>query len=183
MGGLKLYSVTQITNPYFNVKGEAPSDRILNGIQRGNEVHNFCTSTALRKEWIPLPEDYRGYCTSFLWWLENCVEEVLLVEERLEDHVLGFFGHPDLIVKLKGNQHPSVIDLKTPKTKNKLWRAQIAAYTHLAIKNGFGPNLAPGGSLRLDANGKHPKMDIYEFYHGDFAAFVSLLNWTRWLYG
>jgi len=179
---MEMYSVTQVTKPYFNVKGTIPQAHIQGGIVRGNETHIFCTTTA-KKEWCPKPILYSGYCDSFLWWLDKVVEEVLLVEQRLEDGILGFFGHPDLIVKIKGNRFPCVVDLKTPFSKSKLWRAQIAAYTHLAIKNGFGPNLDPGGSLRLREDGGHPKMDYYDFQHGDFAAFVSLLNWTRWLNG
>ena len=175
-------SVTQVFEPYYNVKGKIPQARIEGGIVRGNEVHKFSTSTA-KKEWYPKPILYEGYCDSFLWWFDNCVEEVLLVEERLEDLIFGFFGHPDLILKIKGNVWPCVVDLKTPATKHKLWRAQIAAYTHLAIKNGFGPDLSPGGSLRLKEDGGHPKMDYYDFQHGDLAAFLSLLNWTRWLNG
>ena len=179
---IQQFSVTQVLNPYFNIKKAIPQHYIEGGIVRGNETHKFCTSTA-KQEWSPKPILYEGYCDSFLWWFENCVEEVLLVELRLEDPILGFFGHPDLILRLKGNIHPSVVDLKTPATKQKLWRAQIAAYTHLAIKNGYGPTLDPGGSLRLKEDGSPPKFDLYDFQYGDFAAFVSLLNWTRWFNG
>src|SRR3972149_2373967 len=154
---IEQYSVTQVLSPYFNVKGKIPQGRIEVGIICGNEVHKFCTTTA-KREWIPKPILYEGYCDSFLWWFDNCVEEVILVEERLEDTIMGFFGHPDLILKIKGNRYPSVFDLKTPATKSKLWRAQIAAYTHLALKNGYGPVLDPGGSLRLKEDGGHPKM-------------------------
>lgn len=175
-----MYSVTQITAPYFNVKGKIPQWRIEGAVVRGNDVHKFCTTTAL-KEWAPKPILYEGYCDSFLWWFEECVEEVLLVEQRLDDRVLGFFGHPDLIARLKGNSWPCVVDLKTPKTRSKLWRAQIAAYTHLAVKNGYGPILAPGGSLRLQEDGRPPRFDLYDYQAQDLAAFISLLNWTRWL--
>lgn len=176
----EMYSVTQVTAPYFNVRGKIPQGRIEGGITRGNEVHRFCTTTAL-DEWCPKPLLYEGFCDSFLWWKNNYVEEVILVEQRLEDKVLGFFGHPDLIVRIKGNPFPCVVDLKTPATKSKLWRSQIAAYTYLAIKNGYGPTLSKGGSLRLKSNGGHPKFDYYDYQQSDFAAFVSLLNWTRWL--
>lgn len=176
------FSVTQVLSPYFNVKGKIPQGRIEDGVVRGNAVHKFSTSTAL-KEWYPKPMLYEGYCDSFLWWFENCVEEVLLVERRLEDGILGFFGHPDFILKLKGNKFPCVIDLKTPATKQRAWRMQIASYTHLAIKNGFGPDLDMGGSLRLKEDGGHPKFDQYDFQYGDFAAFLSALSVYRFLNG
>ena len=179
---MQFFSVTEVLNLYFNPKGKIPQSRIEDGIARGNPVHHFCTETA-KQEWVPKPLLYEGYCNSFLWWLDNCVEEIILVEERLEDVVYGYFGHPDLLVKIKGNRFPSIIDLKTPATKSKLWRAQIAGYDHLALVNGYFPNLDIGGSLRLQPDGRPPRFDAYEFKEMDFAAFVSLLNWTRWLNG
>jgi hypothetical protein len=179
---IEQFSVTQVLSPYFNVKGAIPKARIEGGVVRGNEVHKFSTSTA-KKEWYPKPILYEGYCDSFLWWFDNCVEEVFLVEKRLEDPILGFFGHPDLIVRIKGYYRPSIVDLKTPASKQRAWRMQIAAYHHLAIKNGYGPDLDPGGSLRLNEDGRPPHLDRYDFLYGDFAAFLSALNVYRFLNG
>jgi hypothetical protein len=179
---IQQFSVTQVLSPYFNTKGKIPQVHIDGGIVRGNAVHKFCTETA-KKEWIPKPALYSGYCDSFLWWFENCVEEVLLVEGRLEDTVMGFFGHPDFILRLKGHRKPAIYDLKTPSTKQRTWRMQIAAYHSLAIKNGYGPDLDPGGSLRLKEDGGPPHFDEYSFLFGDLAAFLSALSVCRFLNG
>lgn len=179
---MEMFSVTQVLSPYFNVKGAIPQRHIEGGVVRGNAVHKFSTETA-KGEWQPKPLLYEGYCDSFLWWFDNCVEKVLLVETRLEDKTLGFFGHPDFILLIKNNRRPSVVDLKTPASKQRAWRMQIAAYHYLAIKNGYGPDLDPGGSLRLKEDGSPPHFDPYTFYYSDFAAFLSALNVYRFLNG
>jgi len=179
---MQLFSVTEALQPYFNYHGKIPSFRIEDAVTRGNIVHTFATNHA-KGEWSPRPIGYDGYIESFLWWFDNCVEEVLLVEQRLEDPILGFFGHPDFILRLKGHHRPAVFDLKTPATKQRTWRMQIAAYHHLAVKNGYGPDLDPGGSLRLKEDGSPPKFDQYDFLYGDLAAFLSALNVYRFLNG
>jgi len=176
---MQFYSATKVLSPYFNPGGKIPQYRLEEAIPRGNEVHRFSTETA-KGEWYPKPVLYEGYCDSFLWWFERCVAEVFLVEKELVDGTLGFLGHPDLLVRLVWNKRPSIVDLKTPATKQKAWRMQIAAYTHLAMVNGY-PDLDPGGSLRLQADGRSPRFDEYQHKHMDFAAFLSALNVYRFL--
>ncbi len=178
---MKFYSVTEVLSPYWNTKGKIPQNRIDDAIVRGNETHHFCTETG-KGEWVPKPLLYEGYCDSFLWYFERCVEEVILVEQRLEDPTLGYFGHPDFLLRTKGNRWPNIIDLKTPATKSKLWPMQISAYHNLAMKNGY-LKLDIGGSLRLRQDGGPPKFDEYQFQQMDFAAFLSALNVYRYLNG
>lgn len=147
--------------------------------ERGSRVHAICASLA-QKLFVShrqITPDIEDYIQSFNQWFEY-VDEVILVEQELVDPNLGFIGHPDLIVKMKGNQHLTLIDLKTPKIIGKTWRSQIAAYWHL-VELEF--KIDRGGSLRLKDNGGFPIFDEYTYSrNADFAAFLSALNAWRY---
>ena len=101
------------------------------------------------------------------------VDEVLAGEIELVDPVFGFEGHPDLIVMLKGDEKPTLIDLKTPATKSPLWVAQLAAYRHLCRENGYAVDRV--ASLRLKKNGGIPILDEYHHSERYFKAFTNAL--------
>lgn len=157
------------------------SDQILEAAQvRGTIVHKVTTNYA-RGIWTPSPPEYKGYIKSFTDWFEEYVEEVLMVEELLEDKKLGFCGHEDLILRLKGDQWPSLWDLKTPTTHLAIWRLQLSAYKKLALKK--FPQLDRIGSIRLDSRGGKPKIKDYTTYNEDIVVFLSLLNVYRFFEG
>lgn len=175
---MKSYSVTQVTSTYadFSHVGE---DVLAAAQERGTIVHLACANYA-RGVWSPVPPECRGYLHSFAQWFDSYVDKAISVEQEYRDEKLGIVGHPDLIAIVKGDNVPSLIDLKTAAAAHKLWRMQLAAYRHLCQED--YPTIERIFSLRLDSEGGPAKVREYtDNYLEDFAVFLSALNVTRWL--
>ena len=139
---------------------------------RGSRVHASCSAYA-QNLWVPhLEEEFSGYYQSFTRWFDAMVDEVLFVEREFVDPDLGYKGHPDLGVVLKGTKENAIIDLKTPLAIQKTWGVQLAGYLHLTKKQ-F--QIQKIGSLRLDPNGWTAKINWYEKSEREFAVFLNLL--------
>lgn len=175
-------SVTQVLSVYQDFS-MVPEHILTMASERGSRVHAICASLA-QKLFVShrqITPDIEGYIQSFNQWFEY-VDEVVLVEQELVDPNLGFIGHPDLIVKIRGDQHLTLTDLKTPKIIGKTWRSQTAAYEHLAsLKKQAIGIIKRYGSLRLKQDGTFPIFDEYtDTRYADFAAFLSALNAWRY---
>lgn len=168
-------SVTQVLSPYQNF------DRVRQTVlktaaERGTIVHRLCVGIA-RRLFIQAPEELCGYVTSFQSWWYGAVDSLVAAEEKFIDHRLGYCGHPDLVVKIAGDDVLTVVDLKTPSAVGKTWACQLAAYGHLI---GAGRIL----SLRLKPNGSPPIINEFtdkQGYH--FAAFCAALSVWRYFNG
>ncbi len=172
-----LPSVTEVLGVFADFS-QVPEDVLAHAAARGTRVHAACAAI-LEGLWAPPPEpEWAGYVESFRAWLP-VVAEVVLVEAELVDEAIGYCGHPDLICRLRGDRGLTVVDLKTPAVKSKLWAAQLAAYKRLAEANGHAP-IDRVGTLRLKANGSPPIFDEFQHSERDFAAFLSALNAYRW---
>ena len=170
----KYPSTTQVISPHIDFSMVPPSVMEI-ATARGSLVHDLCARHA-QGEWIPpdlIREDCKGYFDSFLQWFE-LVETVHFVEGELIDEVYQFCGHPDIIVTMKGQQFPRVVDLKTPVSRAKSWRLQIAAYNRLAEVNNF--HVKQSGALRLSPKGRPPTYDEYANSAEDFNVFLSCLS-------
>ena len=175
-------SVTQVLSVYQDFS-MVPEHVLAMASERGTQVHAICSSLAkgLFVSHRQITSDIEGYIQSFNQWFSDYVEEVVLIEQELIDESLGFIGHPDLIVKIKKAPYLTLIDLKTPKIVGKTWRAQLAAYWHLAALQKKFKNIKRCGSLRLKENGGPPIFDEFtNTSHTDFAAFLSALNAWRY---
>lgn len=172
-------SVTRIIAPWVDWSHVSP-ERLALAAERGTLIHDACRAVALDIGWFPITAEGReitGYVQSFRRWFEAVVREVIFTERELSDDRLGFIGHPDLLVMSKDHEK-LLIDLKSPVTKSKSWRLQLAAYGHLCEQAGHRPDKI--GSLRLHPEGKAPKMDWYEGSRlQDFNVFLSASNVYR----
>ena len=126
----------------------------------------------------PLPFEYQGYFESFQRWFDRYVKKVHLIETILEDLDMGFKGTPDLIVTMI-DDIMTIPDYKTPKAKSPIWCGQLAAYQHLATKNGYPAQKV--GALRLHKDGKQAIFDHYSTSPSDFIAFHAALTAYRYL--
>ena len=175
MGALP--SVTQVIGVYADFS-RVPADVLDAACARGTEVHRLCAAIAAGA-WVPgAPEDLAGYVQSFRRWFDF-VEQVHVLEERFTDHRFGFTGQPDLIVTMRGDSAPSLVDLKTPATSQRAWRVQLAAYRHLARLAGFPVERT--FSLRLKRDGGPAIVDEYRNSATDFAAFSAALTAYRYI--
>jgi hypothetical protein len=175
-----IYSVTEVLGKYQDFS-HVPPERLALAGERGTAVHDACLLKIARG--IPalsIPDECAGYVESFQKWFHSRCEEVIFSEERLVDINLGCSGQVDLFCK-DGAAY-FLIDLKTPITKNKSWRLQLAAYKHLVVKRfpEIPESIIIPASLRLHPEGKTPKMDLYtESYLEDFNYFLQALNVHR----
>jgi len=168
-------SVTQVLSVYADFS-MVPAATLEHAAARGTAVHRACAAIA-QGLWVPnLSDEAMPYVASFKqWW--PLVQEVYAVEEELVDPVYGYVGHPDLIVRLTGEDFARVVDLKTPVAKSPLWAAQIAAYINLARQViPPGMEIKRSGTLRLSPQGKVPKYDEYTESATDFHAFICVLT-------
>jgi hypothetical protein len=169
-------SVTKVLQPYADFSMIKP-DVLQAASERGTAVHDACFAYATGLPSFGMDDDVKGYFESFKRWFDAMVKEVLLCEIRLIDEQHGFHGEPDLVVKAK-NGEVMLIDVKTPISKSKGWRLQMAGYARLCTLHGY--EIDRIGSLRLSPKGKAPKMDWYEGNRDqDFAVFLSALNVFR----
>lgn len=121
--------------------------------------------------------EFRGYFQSFKTWFDQYVDHVFFVEAEFSDPDLGFHGHPDIGARLIDGRCV-IPDYKTGAVESPTWRAQIAAYRHLANLRHGGIFLA-GMALMLRKDGRPAKGILYQDSPADFALFLSALNCWR----
>lgn len=180
-----IYSVTEVLQPWADFS-HVPPERLFMASERGTAVHDACLmKTARGIPAIGIDEECAGYVESFQKWFDHFVDRVFFTEERLVDVNLGISGQIDLFCKAKDGTYP-IIDLKTPVTKNKSWRLQLAGYRRLVIQDhpSIPEWLIKTGSLRLDPKGKAPKMDWYkqDTYLRDLNYLLQALNLYRYFH-
>jgi hypothetical protein len=169
-------SVTTVLSVFSDFSRIDP--RVLQAAaERGTEVHKICSAIATGLHVPAIPEDLQGYVASFRQWFRN-VETVELVEQRLEDPTFMYHGQPDLVVRLRGDSAPRLIDLKTPASLGKLWAAQIAAYNRLFYVH-TGQKCHHSGTLRLRRDGRPPIFDECRHGESDLHAFLCALTAYR----
>lgn len=171
-----LPSVTQVLQPWADFS-MVPADVLEIAANRGTDVHRICAALSLGLWPGDIPDDCAGYVESFRAWLPF-VSKVILVECHLEDRALGYCGHPDIIAIMRGDTEPAIVDLKTPASKSRLWRVQLAAYLNLGRVNGHPINRV--FSLRLRRDGARPIVDEYRDSALDFKAFLNALSAWRY---
>jgi hypothetical protein len=103
---------------------------------RGNTVHDY--AMAYFKGLIPphIPEHVEPYIESFKEVIPH-IKRVVLIEKRLIDHHNQCCGAIDILAvmnKCRWFDQDSrwILDWKTSKSKNRLWKAKAGGYSHLA---------------------------------------------------
>lgn len=173
----RLPSVTQVLGVWSDF-GAVKPEVLERAAARGTEVHRICAAMAQGLPIYSVPAECAGYILSFERWLPK-VERVVLAEVEFCDPGLGFMGHPDLLLQMTGDSCLSLVDLKTPASKSPLWRAQLAAYWHLAEANGH--KVGRAFSLRLRQDGGLPIADEYTgTIWNDLGGFIHALNAYRY---
>lgn len=176
-----LPSVTKVMGPFADFS-KVPKAVLAHAAARGTRVHAACAAIAQGVFVLPPGDEEAPYVESFQRWFDAAVVEVVASEVELVDEDLGFCGHPDLIVRIEGDKGLSLPDIKTPATKNKLWRCQLAAYRHLAETNGYHP-IDRIFSLRLKKDGGRAIVDEYDKHPNDFQGFLAALSAYRYFNG
>jgi hypothetical protein len=173
-------SVTQALRPFSDYEN-IPRDVLEQAAIRGTRRHAACSSIALRVPILHKNPDDAGYIRSFSEWFSRYVVRTVLVSKRLYDPALNFNGEPDFlleVVPMIPDLHEGdlvVVDLKPEWTQPRpAWRAQVAAYLHLAKENRFPVKM--GATLHPDQDGGPAKLEWCEQSPRDFAAFLNCLS-------
>lgn len=176
-------SVTQVLSPFGDFSRVSPA--VLEAAaERGIAVHRLCVGVA-RRLFVHVPPELSGYVASFkTWW--PVVEELISAEEEMIEPRLGYVGHPDLVVRIRGDVGLTVVDLKTPVVLGKIWACQLAAYSRLVRAKYAHILVGPIRilSLRLRRDGSRPITNEFTDKQGrHFAAFCAALSAWRYFYG
>lgn len=187
MPGGRYPSVTEALGMFADFSGISP-EVLAAAADRGTRAHAACEAY-IKGLWLPkLDDDIQPFFDSFVPWYDSMVEQVLWCEGRLEHSAYLYSGKPDLVCIIKGDDCPTVIDLKTPIAKGKLWSAQLAAYRELWRDHA---GLAEDARIRcasLRIRREPGQRALFDEYRGDdlkrdFNAFRSALNAYRWFAG
>jgi len=134
--------VTEVMNRYTDFSNIDPVV-LARAADRGTRVHGFCSLHAAGTPVFFVDDDCAGYVKSFEEWFSNRVDKVLVNEDRFYCDKWRITGAIDLVVILKGESKPTIIDIKSPATTSKSWALQTAAYQYLYNKEvgkcAYGP--------------------------------------------
>lgn len=164
-------SVTQILSKFINTDWFTQESA-----ERGQAVHECCQLYLMGGAHIlELPDQWKGYFTSFQKWVDVAKPQVELSEKRLICENYKYCGQPDFIGRTVFRDGRGLIDYKTSILFVKWHRLQIAGYRHLSMINGLETKW--GAVLRLRSNGAIAKMDyVPDNYLIDFNRFVMALS-------
>src|SRR5690606_8090596 len=98
---------------------------------RGRRVHNYCEAYAQGLFVEVMDEDCKNYVEAFKVWFDSTVSEVIFTEQRINHAGYRLSGAVDMVAILKGDDKPSIIDIKTPKSPSTTWALQTGAYRML----------------------------------------------------
>lgn len=169
-------SVTEMLSPYVD-------SRWFNAeaTERGSAVHRAIASH-LRGVWSPpLPPEWQPYLASALRWIDDVVDEAIIIEVRFEDTLRGYNGKPDLICRLRGDSGViSLVDFKTSQATAKWWPVQLAAYREL-VHESTGIHIGRILSVRTKADGSGCLVteytDKFQIYWNIFTGILNAHNY------
>lgn len=145
----------------------------------GTEIHS-CIENYTQHGIESVAKDY-GYFDSYRIWAKDSEIINVSAEQRLYCDRLKITGCLDAIIKFPGKGELVIVDYKTSAQESpKTWPIQACFYHYLAIQNGI-----PVGDrvifLKLDKEGKLPKVFEYHYSTQLMNVCMSALNCYRWL--
>lgn len=126
---------------------------------RGDQAHEKVASHLLN-EFFVIEERYEVYFKSFQKF-EPRIQEVVLVEERLSDHELGFCGQPDIVFVDSEDGCLTLGDWKTAVAVAKYYQLQLGGYSML-LKSQKDIHVKKNILIRLrNDEAKKPLINVY----------------------
>ena len=169
--------VTEILRPFTDFSSIDPAV-LHQAADRGTRVHTYCESHALGLFVAEVDEDCKNYFEAFKSWFDEFVVKVLHAETRMNSPSYRISGACDLIAILKGDDFPSLIDIKTPSIPFPTWQLQTAAYQILA-KEVLDVNVQRRICLILPKYKDQITIKEYENHAKDQALFIKALELFR----
>lgn len=134
--GMRLASVSEILRFISREEYDDISQyRLDNAAERGTAVHKAC-EVLYKYRAVECGPDIEPYVQAFVQFLKDHKCNFTDIERALADTELGFAGTPDFCGIIDGEE--AIIDMKAQSSiKKTLVKAQLNAYRHLRIVNGF----------------------------------------------
>lgn len=173
--------VTEVLKPYSTL-GEIDPTTVANAADRGTRVHAYCESHALGLFVEDVDLDCKNYFDVFKLWFDSMVREVIHTEVRCNSESLRISGAFDMIAILKGDNKPTLIDIKTPASPSQSWQLQTAAYQLLALEC-LDEHVERRICLMLPKYKDTVKVMEYEDHKGDQAKYLMALELYRFFKG
>ncbi len=163
-------TVTQVLDPFIDKEWFKPEHQ-----KRGTAVHDAVKCHLLGLWSVPLPEEYQGYYESGLRWIDENVDKIIMVEQRLVDYNYKYTGRPDLFATIRKNPEVGIADWKTSVALDrKRWSGQSAGYYNLGRVNEYDIEWAC--SVRLRSDGKMAMADFVKNLPLELQYFLNALT-------
>lgn len=153
---------------------------LSNASLRGQEVHGYCELIAQGIEPFFIGENVRTYVNAFKKWFCENVHEVFSTEKRYYCERLKITGQVDLIARLKGDNHLSIIDYKCTSQVSKSWAIQTGAYLYLHNSQVEEKDRAKRRIvLHLPKTESEAKLIEFTEHERDISVFMGILSAER----
>lgn len=173
--------VTEVLQP-FSTLTEIDPKTLHNAADRGTRVHAYCESHALGLFVTEVDDDCKNYFDVFKEWFDEMVVKIVHTEVRLNSPTYRISGAFDLLAILKGDDTPTLVDIKTPNSPSLSWQLQTAAYQLLA-KEVLNIDVTRRICLMLPKYGDKVRIVEYEDHKRDQELYIKALELYRFFKG
>lgn len=155
---------------------------LANAADRGSRTHKFCELYLKNLLIEEVDEDCKPYFESFVKWEQIALGQIFELEERYFCEKIKVTGQIDMVLTLKGEDKPIIVDIKTPQNEQKTWPLQTAAYMYLYNQKNESP-VQRRACLMLDKNGGAAKFKEYTNHESEIELFLSAVKLHNFLNG
>lgn len=200
VGGRPFVGVTTVIGEVIRKKGlerwigdlgNAEAERVRNtAASHGTLVHALAALVVEGVPSIPMDDEdapTTAQVAAFTAWYEQYVEVVHAVELQVASERYQYAGTLDLLLRMKGDKRPTLVDIKSGKAVYQEAKLQCIAYMR-AVQNmgllkhcGYKTESCRRGVLHIPRDSDGPAR-FYEYtqHVSDFTAFLSALFIYRW---
>jgi hypothetical protein len=147
--------VTTIAN-LFSDFSSIDKDVLEAAAIRGTDVHKLCAAQAQGFLVSACPEIYQGYLDSFSQWANENIDSIILCEHRRFCRRYMITGEVDFVVKMKGEETLTLIDIKTSAARYSSWDLQMGGYNYLLKETFPALEIEKALLIRLKKDGGKP---------------------------
>lgn len=178
--------------------GNTDADAVAReGSRIGTEFHSIAGEIArgehMKRGW-QAPGEYRFMAGAYIDWLHRYVAKIVQIETTyFSDQEIGDDGEPlyagtlDLLAHFRGDERPSIIDLKTSNSVSEDWPLQLSAYRRMVRRSGI--EVARRVIVRIPKTGK-VEAEMYDYSQvsstadqDDERAWLDAVDLWRWQQG
>jgi hypothetical protein len=165
---------------WFGRVGNDEADRISKDARElGTRIHRACETVNLEQDFPCDDNDLHTFVRAYYNWFTEHVAYVIGAEKVVVSHRWQYAGTADLVALLKGDDAPTVIDIKTSNYVGDEWPLQLAGYRLALAERG----VTCARRMVVQIPSKKPgELHIHEYedHDRDERAFRNALQLWRW---